>query len=269
MISIIWTNIKERKTSVIIYIVISVLFLWLYVALFPSLQAQSQALGALLKSMPEGLLKALGSAPDQLNNFTLEALLGSKQFSMTFQIFVAILTFGLAASDLSGEIEGGTIEYLLSQPISRLKFYFARFISAFILITIFVAASTLLVMPLAALYHVVYVSNIYWELFADGLLLSMALYSFAYFLSAMSSAKARVIGISTGIFVVMYGAFIVSALKDNLDKIKYISLFHYFPGEILNGGGIDKLGVWIFAIIIVLFTTLGALIFKKRDITIS
>jgi ABC-2 type transport system permease protein len=269
MISIIWTTIKERKWSVVIYSAISALFLLLYVALFPSLQSQTQALTEVLKTMPEGLLKALGSSPSQLSNFTIEALLGSKQFSMFFQLFAAILAFGIAASDLSGEVENGTIEYLLSQPVSRLKLYFARFISGLILLTIFVAASTLLVMPMAAAFHVAYVPHIYWQLFFDALLFTMALYSFAYFLSALFSNKGRVIGIATGVFAIMYGVFIVSALKKNLDKIKYASLFHYFPGEILNGGGIDKLGVWIFLAIIIVFTTLGAIIFKNRDIAIS
>lgn len=269
MIGIIWTTIKERKWTVLIYSAMSVLFLLLYITLFPSLQTQTQALTDVLKTMPEGLLKALGSSPDQLSNFTLEALLGSKQFSMVFQLFAAILAFSIAASDLSGEVENGTIEYLLSQPVSRLKFYFARFISGLILLAVFVAASTLLVMPMAAVFHVAYIPSAYYKLFLDAILFAIALYSFAYFLSAMSSSKGRVIGISTGIFAVMYGAFIVSALKESLDKIKYISLFHYFPGEILNGGSIDKLGVWIFIIVIIFFTTLGAIIFDRRDIAIS
>ena len=269
MISIIWTTIKERKWSVIIYSALSAFFLLLYVALFPSLQSQTQALTEVLKTMPEGLLKALGSAPDQLSNFTLEALLNSKQFSIIFQLFAAILAFGIAASDLAGEVENGTIEYLLSQPVSRLKLYFARFFSGLILLAIFVAASTLLVMPMASAFHVAYVANGYYKLFADGLLFSMALYAFSYFLSAMFSSKGRVVGISSGLLVIMYAIFIVSALKDSLDKIKYASLFHYFPGEILSTGHIDKLGVWIFLIIIILFTALGAIIFKKRDIAIS
>ena len=269
MISLIWTTIKERKWSVTVYSAMSVLFLLLYVALFPSLQAQTQALTEVLKSMPEGLLKALGSSPSQLSNFTLEALLGSKQFSMVFQLFAAILAFGIAASDLSGEIENGTIEYLLSQPVSRLKLYLARFISGVVLLTIFVAASTLLVIPMAAIFHVQYIANIYYQLFFDGLLFSLALYSIAYFFSAIFSNRGKVVGISSGILITMYVAFIISALKENLDKAKYSSLFHYFPGEILNGGGIDKFGVLIFVLIIIVFTTAGAIIFSKRDITIS
>ena len=269
MISIIVSTIKERKWNVLIYGALSVLFLWLYVALFPSLQSQTKALTDVLKTLPEGLLKALGSAPSQLSNFTLEALLNSKQFSMVFQLFAAILAFGIAASDLSGEVENGTIEFLLSQPVSRLKLYFARFLSGLILLTVFVAISTLSVIPIATAYHVAYVPNIYFKLFFDGLLFTMSLYSFAYFLSAISSSKGKVIGISAGVLVVMYAAFIVSALKESLDKIKYVSFFHYFPGDILNNGGIDKLGVWIFILVIIVFTGLGAVIFKNRDIAIS
>jgi ABC-2 type transport system permease protein len=269
MISLIWTNIKERKSSVIIYSLMSILFLWLYIALFPSLQEQSQAISAVMKSMPEGLMKALGSSPDQLSNFTIEALLNSKQFSMVFQLFAAILAFSIAASDLAGEVENGTIEYLLSQPVSRLKLYFSRYFSGIVLIIVFVAASTLSVMPLATLYHIDYSSGVYLPLFIDALLFTLALYSFAYFLSSFLSNKGKVVGISSGILVVSYVAFIFSALKDSLDKVKYLSVFHYFPGEILMGGGIDKLGVWIFIGIIIFFTFIGAVLFNKRDVAIS
>ena len=48
-----------------------------------------------------------------------------------------------------------------------------------------------------------------------------------------------------------------------------VSFFHYFPGEILNGGGIDGWGVLVFSLTIIVFVTLGAIIFQKRDIAIS
>lgn len=268
MINLIWEEVKERKWSVVIYSIVSILLLLLYVALFPSLQSQTQQLTEVLKSMPEGLLKALGSSPAQLSNFNLEALLASKQFSLVFQLLAAILAISIAGNDISGEIEKGTIEFLLSQPISRLKFYFSRFFSGVILLTIFVACSTLAVIPLAAAFHVAYVADIYYKLFWVALLYSVAIYAFSYFLSAIFSNKGRVYGISAGIITFMYVAFLVSALKDNLDKLKYLSFFHYFSPDILFNGTIDKLGVLIFVLTIIVFTFLGAIVFSRRDIAI-
>lgn len=268
MINLIWETIKERKWSVLIYCFVSILLLLLYVALFPSLQSQTQQLTEVLKSMPEGLLKALGSSPAQLSNFNLEALLASKQFSMVFQLLAAILAISIAGNDIAGEIEKGTIEFLLSQPISRLKFYFARFFSGVILLAIFVVCSTLVVIPMAAAYHVSYQADIYYKLFYVALLYCLAIYAFAYFLSSVFSNKGRVYGISAGIITFMYVAFLVSALKDDLDKIKYLSFFHYFSPDILFSGTIDKLGVLIFILTIIIFVSIGAILFTKRDITI-
>jgi len=58
-------------------------------------------------------------------------------------------------------------------------------------------------------------------------------------------------------------------LKDNLDSLKYISFFHYFSADVLFSGTIDKLGVWIFVLTIVVGVAIGAVVFNKRDIATS
>jgi ABC-2 type transport system permease protein len=269
MIRLIWETIRERKWPVIIYSLSSALLLLLYVALYPSLQAQSQQLAEVLKTLPEGLLKALGSSSGQLSNFTLEALLASKQFSMVWQLLAAILAISIAGNDLSAEIEKGTIEFLLSQPISRLRLYFARFISGSILLIIFSAVSTLLVMPMAAAFNVAYNGEIYYKLFLVASLFSLAVYAIAYCLSAIFSTKGRVFGIGAGLITAMYVAFLVSSLKDNLSSLKYVSFFHYFSADLLYTDNIDKLGILIFVLTIVAGVGIGAAVFEKRDIVTS
>ncbi|MCX6812184.1 MAG: ABC transporter permease subunit [Candidatus Berkelbacteria bacterium] len=257
---------KERKWPIIIYSVVSVLLLLLYVSLFPGLQSQSKQLGEVLKSMPAGLLKALGSSADQLSNFTLEALLASKQFSVVFQTMAAILAISIAVNDLAAEIERGTIEFLLSQPVSRLKLYFSRFFSGAILLITFTAFSTISVIPLAKMFNVAYQANVYFMLFFVGSLFALACYSFSYLISALSSTNGRVFGIAGGIIGYMYITFIVSTLKENLDKLKFVSFFHYFSADVIYNG-IDKLAIWVFVLTIIICTTVGAVIFQRRDIS--
>jgi ABC-2 type transport system permease protein len=266
MIKLIWANIKERKWTFIIYTVSSVLFLLLYVALFPSLQSQAQQLTEVLKTLPANLLKALGSDPSQMRNFTLEALLASKQFSLFWQMLAAFFAISIAASDLAGEIEKGTIEFLLSQPISRLKLYFSRFLSGSILLTIFTAASTLLVIPMSAAFKISYNASAYYKLFFVALLFALALYAIAFCLSAIFSTRSKVFGIGAATIITMYAAFLFSALKDSLDKLKYISFFHYLPPDLLTSGKIDNVGVWVFILTIIISVTIGAIVFQKRDI---
>jgi len=266
MIRLIWETIKERKWPVLIYCAASLLMLLMYVALYPSLQGQTQQLIEVLKTMPESLMKALGSSASQLKDFTLESLLASKQFGFVYQLLAAILAISIAGNDLSGEIEGGTIEFLLSQPVSRLKLYFSRFFSGAILLTIFTAVSTLATIPLAAAFKVDYMTSSYWRLFFVALLFGLAVYSIALFLSASFSAKGRVYGVAAGMITLMYVAFLVAALKESLDGLKYISFFHYFSSDVIASGTIDKLGVVVFVLTIVIFTGVGALVFNRRDI---
>ena len=267
MLRITWETMKERKWPVLIYSGASILLLWMYVALYPSMQAQSQQLAEVLKSMPAGLMKALGANTSEVN-FTLEALLQTKQFGIVFQLLAGILAISIAGNDLADEVEKGTIEFLLSQPVSRFKLYFARFTSGTIWLTIFAAASTLVVIPLAKIYNVAYVAESYYKLFFIAWLFTMAVYAVSYFFSAAFSSKSRVFGIGAGLLIVMYSAFLVSALKDSLDKWKYISFFHYFSPDLLTTGTIDKLGVWIFVATIIICTTIGAVVFNNRDIAI-
>ena len=269
MLKLIWATIKERKWPVLIYSTSSILLLLLYVALYPSLQSQNQQLAEVMKNMPESFLKAFGMSSSLLTNFTLESLLASKQFSLVFQVLAAILAISIAGNDLSGEIEKGTIEFLLSQPISRLKLYFARFLSGVVLLTFFVAVSTLLAIPLAEAFNVTYVASNYYKLFLVAELYSLAVYSIAYFLSALFSSKGRVYGISAGLITAMYIAYLFAALKDSLDNLKYISFFHYFSADVLFSGTIDKVGIFIFSLIIIIGIGIGAVIFKNRDIATS
>ncbi|MCX6810466.1 MAG: ABC transporter permease subunit [Candidatus Berkelbacteria bacterium] len=257
---------KERKWPMLIYSMSSILLLLLYVALYPSMASQSQQLAEVMKSMPEALMKALGSSAAQLTNFSLEALLASKQFSVVFQALAAIFAISIAANDLAGEIETGTIEFLLSQPISRTKLYFSRFFSGSLLLIIFCILSTVTVIPIAKLFHVDYSAVVYWRLLFVSVLYSLAIYSFSYVLSAIFSVKGRVTGIAGGIITLMYVVFIISSLKESLDKLKYLSFFHYFSADVLYTG-VDKLGVWIFIAIIIICTTAGALVFNQRDIS--
>jgi ABC-type transport system involved in multi-copper enzyme maturation permease subunit len=179
------------------------------------------------------------------------------------------LAISIAGNDLSGDIEKGTIEFLLSQLLSRLKLYFARFISGSILLIIFSAVSTLLVMPMARAFNVAYNAEIYYKLFLVASLFSLAVYAIAYCLSAIFSNKGKVFGFGAAIITIMYIAFLVSSLKDSLGSLKYVSFFHYFSADLLFTGNIDKLGILIFVLTIVAGVGIGAAVFERRDIATS
>jgi len=80
MLAIFLSTIKDRKISLAIYSATGVGLLWIYVLLFPSIQAQAEGFGELMKNYPEGFLKAFG-IEDGLVLSTLEGFLALEQFS--------------------------------------------------------------------------------------------------------------------------------------------------------------------------------------------
>jgi len=270
MTKVFYTTIRDRYGAVLIYCLAVIGIIFMYVGLYPALQTQSQQYAEIFKSFPDSFLKAFGFDSATAFFFSLESFMSAEQFSLTWPILAVILAMSFAANNIVHEIEKGTIEFILSLPISRLKFYFGRYFAGLFLISVFTSASVLPVIPVAKLYNVAYVWENYFKMSLGAFLFIAAIYSVATFFSALMSEKSKAYGISAGIIIVMYVMNILSSLKDNLENLKYFSFFHYFAAaKLLVDGEIDIHSVWVFSLTIIIFTIAGAVVYSKRDIATS
>lgn len=268
MLHIFWRTIKDRKWTLLIYSLAAIIFLWMYVALFPTVQAQAkEAVSAVIKSLPKGLTKAFGLDPESF--ITFEGLVAGKHFSLIWPMMLIGLAVSLGSSFISEEVEKGTIDVLLSQPVSRSKIFFSKFLAGIFDITIFVFVSVLSVFPLAKLHNISYNADSFLEIAVVGLFLGLAIFGLSMLSSAVFSEKGRAIFATSGILIVMYFINIIALLKESLDKIKYFSLFYYFNyNDILVHNKVDHWSWWVF-IGTFLVSSLAALVwFNKRDISV-
>ncbi len=60
MFTIIWRSIKDRKISLIVYLAAALLFMWMYVAMFPSIAEQADSFTAVFESLPSEVLEIFG-----------------------------------------------------------------------------------------------------------------------------------------------------------------------------------------------------------------
>ncbi|MCD6194737.1 ABC transporter permease subunit [bacterium] len=267
MLALFWRTIKDRKYTILAYCLAGILLLWMYVALFPSIKEQAQQLQELMKTYPESLLKAFDIESPELSFTKLENFLSVEQFSFVWPIMLFALTISWAGSSIAGEIEKKTIEILLSQPISRLKIFLAKYLSGISALIVFTAISIFSAIPLASLYNIEFQTSHYLSLAIVGFLLGWATFSLAMFFSALFSEKGKVYFVSVAIIVAMYVVNIVSSLKNEWNKTKYFSFFHYYdPSQALINNQIENLAVWVFLGVAILFTLLAIIVFSKRDI---
>ena len=265
MWAVFWRILKDRRIQILIYCLASIGLLWMYIALFPAFKDQSANLEQLIKSYPESFLKAFNF--DIKSFTTVEGYLATEQYSFVYPLMVIFMLVGFAGAAFAGEIEKGTIEILIAQPISRLKLFFSRYFAGLLILIIFTATSVYGAIPLARAYDISISAEAFSKLAILAFIFALAIYSIAIMLSAIFSDRGKVFFITGGILILMYVLNILASIKESLSDLKFASFFYYFnPAKALGHNEIDDWAYLVFLGVAVVCTLIGAIWFSKRDI---
>lgn len=267
MTTLIKKEIRERRTSLIIYCLVGIASVWLYVSLFPSLQAQAKDLTKIFNAMPKEVLKAFGAEGTGLEG--VESLLAGKQFGLVWPILAIILMLNRAANALAGETERGTLGTLLSQPISRGRIYLAKYYSAVITLLIFIIFSVLVNIPFISAYHLAY--SLQYELLFAGVcaLYGLAILGVGMAVSAIVSERSKVYGLVGGSIMLMFILNVVSSLQPSIDRLKYLSVFYYFNAhDMMVNHHINMASVALFSFTALASAVTGWILFSRRDLNL-
>jgi ABC-2 type transport system permease protein len=215
-----------------------------------------------------------GAFPKELLNFgsgSLFTLPGALTLGLQHPIsiaFVAVFAVGSTVSAIAGEREGGTLEVLLSRPISRRMLY----------VTVAAASVTLLAIVLLALLGGqllgVAIQGVGDEIdlgqmplvFLNGVMLWAAFAAFGLAASVTFDRHAPALGLTMAYLLINYFLEILGSLWRDVDWSQEYSLFHRFnPGEILTGK-VDPLDFLILAIAILIPVAYALFVFPRRDL---
>lgn len=268
MFNIIKTTLKDKFRFLLTIALTVVGFQEMYIALFPEIQKQADQLNELLKAYPESFMKAFGIDSATSMFSTLENYLSTEMFTFFWPILMISVAISLAGYAIAGDIDKGTIEMVLAQPISRVKLFVSRYMAGVLGLTAFSLVSAFSPMMWAELHGIAYDPKKFGVLFLGCVLFSLAVFGLAMLASSVVSDKGKVAMITGGTVALMYVLNIISGLQESLVNLKYLSFFHYYRGEFLLGRGefVDWsiLALGGFAIVTAL---LSLLIFQRRDIT--
>ncbi len=266
MLTLIIKTIQKNIINLLIYTIISASFVWMYVAMWPSFSKQSEKFLELADAYPEAVLKAMNI--DIVGMFSsLEGFIAGEHFSIIWPIIIIILTLSYASSAIAGEVDKGTIELLLAQPISRLKIFFAKYLSGLVIIAAFVLLSNFSVVPLSLLHNVDLQIQNYLTISILGFLFAFAIYGVCIMLSSFASARGMPMAITGGLLIIMYALNVFSAFQESVEKLKYLSFFHYYDfASAAISNQLEILNIVVFLVVGIITTLIGAVIFIKRDI---
>lgn len=265
--AIFWRTFLDKKYSLLVYTLAAAVFLWMYVALYPTVQQEAEKLNEMMEAYPEAILKVL--SVESISFSTLEDFVSMEYFSMIWPLMAIIFVLSFSGFALSREVELGTAEITLSRPVSRMVIYFSRYLTGLFMLVIFTSLSIFCVAPIAEIYNVDYRMENFITAALLSFLFAWAVYSMGTMFSAMFSDKGKVYMAAGGLLILMYVVNVIANFKEAIENIHYASFFYYYNfSESILKNNIDSLNIIVFVSVAVAATAIGAVWFQKRDIAI-
>lgn len=264
MINLIIQKIKGQKNSIIYYALGLFLYTWLLVGMFPSMQKADME--QLTKSMPEEMMKFFGG-DGFLSYSKIEGFLSLEYLSFFFILIICFYLGSSAGSTIAGSIEKKTIDFDLSQPVTRTKYALSSFLVGVINSAILVVFNTFAIWLLCKLYDIDISDK---GLAAFGITATFfvwAIYGIAALLTSLFKSKLSVVLVTV---VLTLGFYIFTSLSNIIEKLKdydQFSLFYlYNPQKLLESGKINWTHIEILAAILVTGVVSSLIIFNRKDL---
>jgi ABC-2 type transport system permease protein len=233
------------------------------VAIYPSLHG-NEALERFLRDSPEALkaFTEFGGVAD----LSPAGYLGREIFALMGPLLLLVAGIGGGAGAIAGEEERGTLDLLLSHPVSRRRLALEKLgaLAAELTALTLVLWLSLLVGCKAVGMHI---ST--WKLAAGCLSLLLVAVGFAaiaFLVGVATGHRARAIALTTALAVAAYLVNTLAPLTGALKPIRPLSPFyHYAAGDPLRHG-LAGWHVLVLAGITVVAAALAPLVFERRDL---
>lgn len=254
----------EQYRGVIYYIVGILFYLWLIISVFPSIKDFDYQ--SMIDQMPD-YLKGFYTSGGLKDVSRIEGFLSGEILSFFLIFIISFYVAGSASSTIAGAIEKRTLDFTLSQPISRIKYFFSDFLLTVVLAGIISGATIMSIKPLCELYNIEINTTGLAKLLLMVIVMTLSIYGISLFFSSVLRSKSSVVSITVGLVFGFYMLTTLAAAMDKLKDLKPYSLYYYYkPYELMTGASIELKDALVLLSVFIVGTGLSLLIFNKKDI---
>ena len=187
-------------------------------------------------------------------------------FSMILPAGLVAFAAGMASGFTAGEESRGTIDVLLSYPVSRRRLVLEKWVA--MVLACIVSAVVLWVFAIAG--AAISASELPPDRLAAALvmlvLLGLAFGDIALVISAFTGNRGAAIGVTVALMVAMYLVDALSSIVDGLATIRPLSLFRYYMGGDPLRFGINLADAAVLAGVAVVLLAVAVVAFERRDL---
>ncbi len=236
------------------------------VSVYPTIR-DNHELERLMEQYPEAL-KALFAFGGQLDFTSAAGYLGGELFSFMIPILLLVVSVGNGAASIAGEEERGTLDLLLSTPLSRRRIALGK-LGAMCLEVIGLGVVLWLALWVGSRVIGMGISSAHLAAATVcAVLLAIAYGAIAFMLGAGTGRKGLAIGIAIAGAVAGYLVNSLAALVSVLEPFQKLSPFyHYAVGDPLRQG-LDPWHALFLVAVGVVAAAIGVTLFQRRDVAV-
>lgn len=238
-------------------------FSWVMVWFWPQMGGAEYE--QLIESMPPEMIALFGDS--ELSIASLGGFFQTEYLGLMWIVIVASALIGYASKAIAGEIGNGSMELLLSQPISRAQFILTRMAGLLTYVIALAAATFVPIQIFGPAYDIDLSSKTFWLLFGLGSLFMLAVGAFAFMLSALSRDGGRPTAIASGLLAAMWIGSFLAQVSDFADAFEPFNLLSYWePGKIINDGALTTNAWWVYGGVAIVSLAVAYIGFMRRDV---
>jgi ABC-2 type transport system permease protein len=254
----------DRRRALIWWVIGTALYTLLIVASFPSVSGQSE-LNDLLDDYPPEIIALFSGGETTFDLTSAADYLNSQIFALILPLLLSILAINFGASTIAGEEEQGTLELVMSHPVSRRSVVNGKAIVLVSLIAVVAIGNYAVAFGLGRLFDIDSSLPDVLASLAGQVLLAAGFGFLALAAGAFTGSRGTAIAVAAGVAGATYLLGSLGPVVSWLEPFKWISPFYYATGENPLANGIAG---WKFVVLVgFCLAGFGAALtsFQRRD----
>lgn len=263
-------ELKLKRNGFFIWTIVLCATIALFLGLFPTYAALFDGFEDLIQTMPATVVNALG-----LGGFNFTKVLEYYAYTHQYILLAGMIyAFILGTKSLVIEESEKTIEFLYAKPVSRSRIYTEKMVSSVVIFLAFSIIQAIVTGFFCVLYKdasitaSAMISDVL-RIYISYALIGLLFLGLGMFISSMMKSASIATSVALGIFFFLYMLGILSNMFEELSFLRYVAPLEYLrPRDMMNGGRVDFLYLFIASSLIGIFYSFGYLLYNNKDLKI-
>lgn len=257
-----WTLWQRRKSTIAWSVAVSA-FIFINMIFYPTFKDQAAELQKSFESLPEAAVQLFGGSTDF---FSPVGFMNSQIFFIMLPLLLGVLGINLGHKLIAQEEQDGTMELLLSRPISRTKLLFAKAIAGTLILTIVTLVSLATTLIVGELVDLDVAAGRTITVTAVCFLMAVSFAALAFMLSAMGKTRSISVAAAAAVAIGGYLVASLSATVSWLETPSKVFPFNYYESEALLRGTAEWVNILYFVGLIAGCGIISWFVFRRRDV---